>query len=151
MTGSSAVVELLRKVALFYFLGPQELTAVAARMSLQTYEAGQVIFRKDEPGATLYIIAAGSVRIYLPSVGGEEAPLAVLKPGNYFGELALLDGGIRTASAMAVTRTAMLTLEHGEFLRFITTHPPGAVAVFQALAALIRRQNSQLYGEFFET
>ena len=135
---------------LFHFLSPHELTAVASRLSLSTYEAGKVIFHKDEPGNTLHIIAAGSVRIFLPSEGGEEAPLALLKAGDYFGELALLDGGSRTASAMALGRTPILTLERDEFLRFITTNPQGAEAVFRAMAELIRRQNKQLFDQFFE-
>ena len=73
----------------------------------------------------------------------------MLKASDYFGELALLDGGARTASAMALARTAILTLERDEFLKFITTRPEAAAAVFRALAALIRQQNSQLFGEFF--
>ena len=147
--GASDVLELLAKVPLFQFLSPTELRAVASRLSLSTYEPGKVIFNKDDPGSALQIIAAGSVRIYLPAEGGDEAPLALLKARDYFGELALMDGGYRTASAMALSRTAILTLERDDFLTFITTHPPGAAAVFRALAALIRRQNSQLYGEFF--
>ena len=72
------------------------------------------------------------------------------KAGDFFGEMALLDGGVRSASAMAMGRTATLTLERDEFLWFITTQPQGAAAVLRALAALIRKQNAQLYGEFFQ-
>lgn len=147
---AEAVLELLQKVPVFQFLGVQELGLVASRLGLTTYEAGKVIFEKDSSGTALQIIAAGSVKIYIPSESGEEAPLAVLKTGDYFGELALLDGGSRTASAMALNRTAILTLERDDFLTFITTYPAGAAAVFRALAALIRRQNSQLFGEFFQ-
>jgi CRP-like cAMP-binding protein len=60
-----------------------------------------------------------------------------------------MDGDVRSASAMALARTAILTLQREDFLRFITTNPQGAAAVFRSLAALIRRQNAQLYGEFF--
>ncbi len=149
--GAAAVLALLKKVPLFEFLGPPELAAVASRMGLRTYEPGRVIFRKDETGNTLQIIAAGSVKIFMPSEGGEEAPLAMLKPGDYFGELALMDGDVRSASAMSLGRTAILTLEREEFLKFITTHPQGAAGVFRSLAKLIRKQNSQLFGEFFSS
>ncbi len=149
-TRGSAVLDLLRSVPLFQFLGPRELVDVAARMGLSTYEAGKVIFSKDDPGTTLQIIAGGSVRLFIPAESGEEAPLAVLKAGDFFGELALLDGGSRTASAMAIGRTAVLTLERDEFLRFVTTYPQAAAAVFRALASLIRNQNEQLYSKFFE-
>ena len=149
--GVSAVLDLLKRVPIFQFLGPQELAAVASRMSLTTYEPGKIIFNKEDPGTALQVIAAGSVRIYMPAEGGEEAPLAMLKAGDFFGELALLDSGSRTASAMVLARTAILTLERDEFLRFITSHSEGAAAVFQALAALIRKQNAQLFGEFFES
>ena len=86
----------------------------------------------------------------MPSAGGEEAPLAILKPGDYFGELALLDGGPRTATATALSRTGTMTLERDHFLEFITSHPKGAEAVFREMASLIRKQNTQLFGEFFQ-
>ena len=147
--GAAAILELLKKVPMFQFLSPQELGAVASRMRLATYKPGDMIFNKDESGDTLQIIAAGAVKIYLPSAGGEEAPLAMLHPGDFFGELALMDGDVRSASAMALARTAILTLQRDEFLEFITTNPKGTAAVFRSLTSLIRRQNAQLYGEFF--
>ena len=148
--GGSAVLELLQKVPLFQFLGPQELTEVAPHLALQIYDPGQTIFSKDDPGTTLHIIAAGVVKIFLPAEGGEEAPLGMLKAGDYFGELALLDGAQRTASAAAMARTATLTLERDVFIDFITSHPLAASAVFRAMASLIRKQNLQLFGEFFQ-
>ena len=147
---AAAILDLLRKVSFFQFLAPQELAAMASRLHLQTYKPGDVIFLKDDPGSSIHIIAAGAVKIYLPSEGGEEAPLAMLKAGDYFGELALLDSGTRTASAMALGRSATLTLERDEFLKFITTYPQGAAAVLKALAAVIKKQNAQLFGEFFQ-
>ena len=147
--GAAAVLGLLKKVPMFQLLSDQELAAVVSRMRLTTYKPGDVIFHKDEIGDTLQIIATGSVRIYLPSEGGEEAPLAMLHAREYFGELALMDGDVRSASAMALARTAILTLQREDFLKFITTNPSGAASVFRSLANLIRRQNAQLYGEFF--
>ena len=144
-----SIIRFLGKVEFFQFLEPEELSTVAARLNLETYDPGQVVFRKDEPGTTLHIIASGSVKISMPTEGGEEAPLALLKAGDYFGELALLDGGLRTASATAVGAAATLSLEREDFLGFITTHPRCAAADFRALATLIRRQNMQLFGEFF--
>ena len=149
--GSSAILNLLQRVPLFEFLPATELAGVASRMNLSTYEAGTVIFHKDDPGTDLHVIAAGSVKINMPAESGEEAPLTLLKAGDYFGELALLDTGLRTASAMALARTATLTLERNEFLKFIMTYPEGAAAVLRALGALIRRQNVQLFGELFES
>jgi CRP-like cAMP-binding protein len=146
---SFSILEFLEKVPIFQFLTPEERRVVASRFSLQTYSAGEVIFSKDEPGTTLHIIVSGAVKIYLPSAGGEEAPLGMPKSGDYFGELALLDGGSRTASAAALAPTATFTLERDDFLEFVTTHPEAAAAVFRAMAALVRRQNTQLYGEFF--
>ena len=60
--GSNPVLDLLGKVPLFQFLGPQELAAVASSLALSTHDAGTVIFNKDEPGTTLEIVAAGSVK-----------------------------------------------------------------------------------------
>ena len=147
--GAAAVLDLLKKVPIFQLLSTQELASVASRMRLTTYNPCDVIFHKDAIGDTLQIIAAGSVKIYLPSEGGEEAPLAMLHTGGYFGELALMDGDLRSASAMALAHTAILTLQREDFLKFIRTNPQGAASVFRSLANLIRRQNAQLYGEFF--
>ena len=60
-----------------------------------------------------------------------------------------MDGDLRSASAMALARTAILTLQREDFLKFIRANPQGAASVFRSLANLIRRQNAQLYGEFF--
>ena len=147
--GTSALMKILSKVPIFQFLSPQQLAGVAAGFKLETYEPGQVIFNKDEIGTTLHVVAAGAVRIFLPAEGGEEAPLALLKSGDYFGELSLMDGGARTASAAAMGRTATLILDREDFIKFITTHPQGAEAVFRSMASLIRKQNMQLFGEFF--
>ena len=122
---------------------------MASSLALRTHETGAVIFNKDEPGTTLHVIAAGAVRIFMPAEGGEAAPLALLKPGDYFGELALLDGGARTATAAAMGRTATLTLERDVFLKFVTSNAQAAGAVLRGMAAMVRRQNVQLFGEFF--
>ena len=147
----SAVLELLKRVPIRQFRGPQELGAVAFRTSLSPHEHGNIIFNKEDPGSTHQVIADGSVKIYMPAEGGEEVPLAMLKAGDFFGELALLDGGSRAASAMALAHTAILIVERDQFRRFITSHTGRAAAVFQALAALMRKQNAQLFGEYFES
>ena len=146
----SPIQDLLKKVSFFQRLSDQELADVASCMALRTFEPGNVIFRKDEPGTSLFIIASGAVKISIPAEGGEEAPLALLKTGDYFGELSLLDGGAHTATASAMARTATLTLERDDFLKFVTSNSNAAGAVLSAMAALIRRQNSQLFSKFFD-
>ena len=148
--GQSKILEFLSKVSFFQFLSEHELQSVASRLNLQTHEAGDVIFNKGDEGDALHILVSGSVKIYMPAEEGEEAPLALLKPGDYFGDLALLDAGPRTASAAALVPSATLTIGRDEFLNFVTTNPKGAAAVFQALASLIRKQDTQLFGKFFE-
>ena len=146
---ASDVVRFIGKVPIFHFLDPDELASLASRLGLKTYDAGQVIFDNGAPGTTLQIIASGSVKIYRPSEGEEETSLAMLEPGDYVGELSLLDGGPQTASAIALTQTSVLTLERDDFLSYITDNPQGMAAILGSLAALIRRQNTQLFGEFF--
>src|SRR3989442_1733682 len=67
----------------------------------QTFASGETIFRKGDPGDSLYVILNGQVKIVLPSEGEDEALLGVLEAGDFFGELSLIDGQVRSASAVA--------------------------------------------------
>ncbi|HEY4754312.1 MAG TPA: cyclic nucleotide-binding domain-containing protein, partial [Candidatus Limnocylindrales bacterium] len=97
MTGpswsSAFAVEALGRTALFARVSREALDACAASLRLRRYRRGETIFHQGDPGDSLYIIESGSVKIVLPSPEGEEgAIIATLGRGDFFGELALLDG-----------------------------------------------------------
>lgn len=95
------MIDLLKKINLFENLFESELEKILRICLKQTYTKDAVIFKEGDPGDRCYIITAGSVRIskFIPNIG-EEA-LAVLKPGDYFGEMALVDNFPRSANAIA--------------------------------------------------
>ena len=92
-----------------------DLATLAAGLRTRRYRRGEVIFHQGDPGDALHIILSGRVKISSPSETGVEAILATLRPGEFFGSLALLDGAPRSASATAVEATETLILPRDRF------------------------------------
>ncbi len=130
--------ELLRKVPLLAGLTDADREALAAAVSRRRYRKGDIVCQKEEPGHALFIVERGSVRIYLPSAQGNDLILAVLGTGDFFGDISLLDGQPRSASASAVGEATILTLERADFIALITRRPAAAMAVLEAVARRLR-------------
>jgi CRP/FNR family cyclic AMP-dependent transcriptional regulator len=105
MLGTRPVLASLAAIPFFGGLDPDALERLAASMRSRRFRRGEVIFHIGDPGDALFAIISGEVKITLPAETGEEAILATLRPGDVFGELALLDGAPRSASATALTPT----------------------------------------------
>jgi len=129
---------LLAQVPLFAELPPDRLRELAQMCRRRTYQRGETIFHKGDPGTGLYVLTDGQVKILLPSEIGEEALLAVLEPGDFFGELALFDGQPRSATVVAVTRAETLLLPRDDFLGFVTRNAEVAIALFGVLSRRLR-------------
>jgi len=129
-------VDLLQRVPLLAALTDSDREALARSASRRRYRRGDIIFQKDDPGHSLFIVARGSVRIYVPSTQGADLTLAVLGPGHFFGDLSLLDGRPRSASAAALGDTNVVILERSDFVAVIRTRP---AAVMSVLAVVVRR------------
>jgi len=129
-------VDLLQRVPLLAALTDSDREALARSASRRRYRRGDIIFQKDDPGHSLFIVARGSVRIYVPSTQGADLTLAVLGPGAFFGDLSLLDGRPRSASAAALGDTNVVILERSDFVAVIRTRP---AAVMSVLAVVVRR------------
>ena len=93
---------MLKTIPLFIGMDDDELAAIAGIMDEQHFRPGQIIFNADQLGGTLYIIQAGQVELSIIDDDGEKLVLEVLESGDFFGELSLLDGGTRSASAASV-------------------------------------------------
>ncbi len=130
--------DLLRRVPFLAVLTVTDRRALAAAANRRRFGRGEAIFHKDERGESLYIIEEGSVRIYLPSPQGADLTLAVLGAGDFFGEMALLDGGPRSASATALRETATLVLGRADFTAVLQSRPQSAMAVLAAVAQRLR-------------
>lgn len=132
---------LLRTIPLFIGMD-DERTAIAAIMDEQQYRAGQVIFGAEQVGGTLYIVQSGPVELSIDDDDEQKLVLEMLESGDFFGELSLLDGGSRSATATATQRTDTLVLERHEFLDLMLQKPHMAQDVMVALAKRIRRTDN---------
>lgn len=138
------LAEHLRRYPLFAKLADAELTSLADRARSRSFKRGETLFRKDDPGTHLYVMLDGAVKIALPGEFGQEALVAIMRPGDHFGELALFDGSPRSASATALEDTRAALLARDDFLAFLETHPAAVRIVLDALAKTIRRLSDRV-------
>jgi CRP-like cAMP-binding protein len=129
----------LASVPLFRDLPETELATLAGSLRTRRYRRGEVIFHQGDPGDSLHIILAGRVKISSPSETGVEAILTSLRPGEFFGSLALLDGAPRSASATAVEATETLILPRETFRQLVNEREEIRDHVFAELAHELRR------------
>ena len=139
MLDPSLAVESLRRCALFAHVEEEGLRAIASQMRRRRFRRGEVIFHQDDVGDSLQVVVSGSVKIVLPSQEGDEAIIASLHRGDFFGELALLDGAPRSTTAAAVEATETLTLPREPFLALLADDPRIVQALLQTLAEELRR------------
>ena len=132
-------IDALRRCPLFAPCPDGVLTAVGRRLRHRHFRRNEVIFHQGDPGDALHVITGGSVKIVLPSAEGDEAIIATLQPGDFFGELALLDGEPRSATAVAVEPSETLSLPRDALHELVERHPELRDALFSALAMLLRR------------
>lgn len=138
--GTGFAVEALGRSALFARVSPDALETCAASLRVRKYRRGETIFHQGDPGDSLYIIESGSVKIVLPSPEGEEgAIIATLGRGDFFGELALLDGAPHSATAVASEAVSALILQQPVFEELLDTQPDLRRALMAGLVAELRR------------
>jgi CRP/FNR family transcriptional regulator, cyclic AMP receptor protein len=126
-------------VPLFRDLAEADLAMLASTLRTRRYRRGEVIFHQGDPGDALHIILTGRVKISSPSDSGVEAILTTLRPGEFFGSLALLDGAPRSASATAVEATETVILPRDRFRQLLNDWPEIRDHVFEELAGELRR------------
>lgn len=145
----SSAATALQAVPFFSNLDSDVAGELAGRLVPRRFSAGQVLFHLGDPGGLLYIISRGKIKISYTTPDGQEVVLAILGPGDFFGELALLDDSPRSATAESLEPTETWTLHREDFIHYITENPAFALHVLQTLAQHIRRLNAQLADIFF--
>lgn len=128
------VVNRLEQVPLFSGCSQRDLQTIARSVVDIDHPAGTVVAREGEPGVGLFVIADGTADV---TIGGKKK--ATLGPGDFFGEIALLDGGPRTATVTASTDVRLLGLTEWVFRGLMQEHPSIAVKTLQAMAGRLRR------------
>jgi CRP-like cAMP-binding protein len=129
-------VQLLERVPFLAALSEADRRWLAQRVHRRAFARGDLIFQKGDPGHALYIVENGSVRIHVTGTQGADLTLAVMNPGDFFGDMALLDGQPRSASASAAADSTLIVLEREDFTELIRKRPDAALAV---LARVTRR------------
>ncbi|HEV7186942.1 MAG TPA: Crp/Fnr family transcriptional regulator [Blastococcus sp.] len=136
------VVAQLRSAALFADVTPSRLVPLASRAFVRRFAPGQVLFTEGEPSDHLYVVRSGRVRILVQSVHGEDMTLSVLGPGDTIGELSMIDGQPRSASAEALSATELVTLPADDVRAALHADPVLLLAVAAELASTVRRLTS---------
>ncbi len=135
---------LLASVPLFEQFNDAERALLAAQLEEVTFAAGQVIFRRGDPGGAIFIVAAGEVEIFIEDSTGERIVFETVKAGDFFGELSLLDGDPRSASAQALVGTQALRLDRGDLELLFTRHPTAAMDVLAVIGRRLREADKLL-------
>ena len=139
----TTVATLLGKTAIFGSLGQADRLAVAGQMLKADLQPGQIVFARGDAGRNVYLVASGSVRLSVFSADGRLLSFKHANAGDIFGEIAALDGGQRTADAVALTRVVAMTLTKEQLDRLIETNPRMARAAIGWLCQRLRDTSAQ--------
>jgi CRP/FNR family transcriptional regulator len=129
---------------LFAALDAEAQDALRQRMDEVRLSRGETLFNEGDPGDRLYVVTQGKIKLGRTAVDGRENLLAVLGPGEMFGELSLFDPGPRTATATAITAASLLGLGHDDLQPLLTQRTEVAATLLAALARRLRRTNEAM-------
>lgn len=125
-------------------LSPADLEALKPHAVARIYPRHAVILSEGEESDSLYIIQSGRVKVYLSDETGKEITLAILGPGSYLGEIAMLDGAPRSASVMTLEKATLLRISRGAFRDFLARNPDIAFEIIRLLTIRIRNTTEQV-------
>jgi CRP/FNR family transcriptional regulator, cyclic AMP receptor protein len=134
----------LARSPLFHGMRPEDLQRLALGMVQRRYRRNEVIFHEGDPGDSLHVVVDGRIKITRESAGGDEAIVATLGPGDTFGELVLLDGAVRSASATAMEPTETLTMTRTAFSSLVDGSDRFRWQLLGGIAHRLRRLTDQL-------
>lgn len=132
-------VAMLADVELFEHCGDEDRARLAEAIDLIKLEAGAILFNAGQPGESLYIVRSGEIELFIRDTAGQRIPLTVAQKGEIFGELALLDRGARTATALALTETELLELDREDLLLLFQRTPMAALRLLAGMGHMTRK------------
>src|SRR5690349_835315 len=141
--------ELLSAHYLFGALRPKELEQVLIFAAERVFRHGATIFQKGDPGSSMMAVLRGRVRICSFAANGQEVVFTVIDRGGVFGELALMDGRERSATAVAMDDCVLLVIERRDFLPFLRDNPEVGVRLIEVLCGYVRRISDAVEGLAF--
>lgn len=141
----ASIVGLLKGVELFSELNEDQLGMLANLVVAQNFNRDEtVVLEGDDSVQALYLIASGSVQVYMTGVDGRETILSFLERGDFFGEMSLIDGEPRSASVRTVTDAQLLIIHRESFLQLIRQSPEIAMGLLSEFSKRLRKANRQI-------
>jgi len=140
----SAEPNLLSEVPLFAQLDEQERATLAERLETIKVSAGTTLFHRGDPGDSLYVVRSGEVEIFFKNDTGERMVLELATAGHFFGEISLLDGGARTASALVTQDLDAVVITRSDLAELIKLRPDAAMELLAATGRRLRDTNEKL-------
>lgn len=141
--------ELLARQDLFRKLSDRELDDLVRAVQLRRVAAKEELCHKGDPGNQLYLIVDGVLKAQTTSAAGDDIVFSIMGPGEMFGELALLRGGKRTATVVAIRDSRLIVIDRRELFPFLRRHPDAALKVLEVLAARVERLSSKVEDKTF--
>jgi CRP/FNR family cyclic AMP-dependent transcriptional regulator len=136
---TSELARILRATELFASVPPADLEAVTAASRLRVFRRGQIVFTAGQPGDTVMVVVSGRLKVVVRSADGGELTLTVVQPGGVVGELAAVDGGLRSADAETLEESRLLLIPREIVQDICARDPTACLALARSLAATLRR------------
>lgn len=140
---------LLSRSRLFQNISDEHIEHLAKYTKLKAFKNREIVCRRGELGTQMFLIASGRVTLYTDSDEGKELGFGFLNQGDIFGEIALLDGGVRTATVKAIEATYLLVIEKRDFLPFLENNAKVAVQLLSTMAKRLRTTDEHFEDIFF--
>ena len=130
---------LLADVELFEHLGDEDRLRLAEAIDVRALAPGEILFRAGEPGESLFIVRSGEIELFIRDNAGQKIPLTIACANQIFGELALLDRGPRTATAVALSEATLLALDREDLLLLFQKTPAAALRLLAGMGHMTRQ------------
>ena len=135
---------LLAGVKMFNLLDEDDQVALAQVIDETTFPAGHTLFQTGDPGEALFIVKTGQIELFIKDTAGQKIVLKIAEPGDMFGELAMLDNGPRTATALTLSESQVLVLDRDDLILLFQRRPDAALHMLAALSSLTRKADELL-------
>ncbi|OGR66790.1 MAG: hypothetical protein A2X30_11935 [Elusimicrobia bacterium GWB2_63_16] len=143
------VSSVLKQISFFKDLSDSDLKKLFSIAGLKQYTAGQMVFAKADLGNNFFIVKTGRIKIFTTVGGGKKKTFAYLKKGDFFGEMSLLGGRVRSASAQATEDSEVLVISKKNFKRLIIENPDFSLNLLQTLVERLHKANKDMESMLF--
>jgi len=143
------LTKILREVPFFRALTPKEISQVLSISKLKRYKNGELVFKKEDIGNNFFIVKSGRIKIFTAVGPQKRKTFAYLKKGDFFGEMSLLGGKIRSASAQAMEETELLVISRNNFRSLILHNPDFTLKLLHTLVDRLSKCDKEIGSMLF--